>query len=81
MLKESVSGQGLNEQSCGESKYNVEVVQAVFIPIEHHPDPDVLEAKQESLRTGLILVFIMELMIKSREKYQQSGLFQKDDLR
>ena len=56
MLKESVSEQGLNEQSCGESNDTVEVVQAVFIPIEHHSDPDVLEAKQKELRTGLILM-------------------------
>ena len=39
VLTESVSGQGLNEQSCGDSNDNVEVVQAVFIPIEHHSDP------------------------------------------
>ena len=48
MLTESVGGQGLNEQSCGESN-NVEVVQALFIPIEHHSDPEVLEAKQKQL--------------------------------
>ena len=49
VLKESVSGQGLNEQSYGESNDNVEVVQAVFIPTEHHSDPDVLETKQKEL--------------------------------
>ena len=49
VLTESVSGQGLNEQSCGENKDNVEVVQAVFIPTEHHSDPEVLEAKQKEL--------------------------------
>ena len=40
MLAESVGGQGLNEQSCGENSDNVEVVQAVFIRIEHHSDPE-----------------------------------------
>ena len=49
VLTESFSGQGLNEQSCGESTDNVEVVQTVFIPTEHHSDPDVLEAKQKEL--------------------------------
>ena len=46
---ESVSGQGLNEQCCGESNDNVEVVQEVFFPIEHHSDPEVLEAKRKEL--------------------------------
>ena len=49
MLKKSVSRQRLNEQSCGERNDNVEVVQAVFIPTEHHSDPEVLEAKQKEL--------------------------------
>ena len=49
VLKESVSGQGLNEQSCGEGNDNVEVVQAVFIATEHQSDPEVLEATQKEL--------------------------------
>ena len=49
VLTESVNGQGLNEQSCGGNNDNVEVVQAVFIPIEHHSDPEVLEATQKEL--------------------------------
>ena len=46
MLTESVGGQGLNDQSCGESNDDVEAVQAVFIPIEHHAES---EAKQKEL--------------------------------
>ena len=42
VLTESVSGEGLNEQSCGENNDNTEVVQTVFIPIEHHSYPEVL---------------------------------------
>ena len=49
VFTESVSGQGLNEQRHGERNDNVELVQVVFIPIEHHSDPEVLEAKQKEL--------------------------------
>ena len=34
---------------CGESNDNEEVVQAVLVPVEHHSDPEVLEAQQKEL--------------------------------
>ena len=49
MLTESVSGQRLYEQCYGKNNDNVEVVQAVLIRIEHHSDPEVLEAKLKKL--------------------------------
>ena len=52
---------------------------AVFIPIEHHSDPEVLDTKQKELENWTILVFVMKQMIKSREQYQQNGLFQKEN--
>ena len=61
VLKESISGQGLNEQSCGESNDNVEVVQAVFIPIEHHSESEVLETKQKELENWTSFGFYNEI--------------------
>ena len=60
VLTKSVSEQGLNEQSCDESNDNVEVVQAVFIPTEHHSDPEVLEAKQEEVENWTNFGVIMK---------------------
>ena len=54
-------------------------MQAVIIPIEHHSDPEVLEAKQKELANWTNFGVIMKWMIKGREQYQESGLFQKEN--